>query len=198
MMRETTTADVGEARARQDDREVVAAEPAGDVAPAQRLAQGGADLAQRLVAGRVAEQLVDALHAVDVEDDQRRRVALRPRRRVRRARGSGAGSAAGSACRRRPGGGACAATRAGGRCAARGSSPARAASSAARPPPSTSSAPRAASATAIDRARGRRARPPARRAATMRAGDQAEAQGRAASSWSRSPRGGRPRRRRTA
>ena len=75
MMRETTIADIGDPRARQDDGELVAAEPAGDVAPAQRLAQRGADLAQRLVAGRVAEQLVDALHAVDVEDDQRRGVA---------------------------------------------------------------------------------------------------------------------------
>ena len=57
------------ARARQDHGELVAAEATGDVAPAQRLAQGGADLPQRLVADGVAEQLVDALEAVDVEDE---------------------------------------------------------------------------------------------------------------------------------
>ena len=51
MMRDDDDRRVGQARARQDDGELVAAEPAGDVAPAQRLAQGGADLAQRLVAG---------------------------------------------------------------------------------------------------------------------------------------------------
>ena len=56
----------------QQDGELVAAEAGHDAAPAQGVAQARADQAQQLVAGLVAEAVVDALEAVEVEveDDQ--------------------------------------------------------------------------------------------------------------------------------
>ena len=51
-MRETTIVESARRVRGSTTGELVAAEAAGDVAPAQRLAQRSADLAQRLVAGR--------------------------------------------------------------------------------------------------------------------------------------------------
>ncbi len=63
-------------RLRQQQRELVAAEPEGGVRRAQAGAQRLGDLAQGLVAGRVAEGVVDELEVVDVADDERELVAV--------------------------------------------------------------------------------------------------------------------------
>ena len=55
----------------EHDRELVAAEPRERVAGPQRLLQARADLAQDLVAGVVAERVVELLEAVEVDQQQR-------------------------------------------------------------------------------------------------------------------------------
>ena len=56
-------------QARQDDRELVAAEPADGVAGTDRGAQPGGHLAEQLVAGRVPQGVVDLLEAVEVAEE---------------------------------------------------------------------------------------------------------------------------------
>ena len=56
--------------ARQQDRELVAAEAGDDVGRAQPLAQHARDARQQAVAGRVAERVVDGLEAVEVEHER--------------------------------------------------------------------------------------------------------------------------------
>ena len=75
----------------EHDRELVAAEPRERVVVAQQLLQPRADLAQHLVAGVVAERVVELLEAVEVDQQQRELVAVRAARLDRRVR----------ACRRR-------------------------------------------------------------------------------------------------
>ena len=58
------------------EHELVAAHAAADVAWPQLGAQGSAELAQRLVAGRVTPAVVDLLEVVDVHGDDRYGVAL--------------------------------------------------------------------------------------------------------------------------
>ena len=66
----------------EDDRELVAAEPCERVVVAQQLLQARADLAQHLVAGVVAERVVELLEAVEVDQQQRQLgVVLGPRDR---------------------------------------------------------------------------------------------------------------------
>ena len=79
----------------EDDRELVAAEPGERVVVAQELLQARADLAQHLVAGVVAERVVELLEAVEVDQEQRQ-LGRRPRTRSR---------SSSAACRR--GGGGC-------------------------------------------------------------------------------------------
>ena len=55
----------------EHDRELVAAEPRQRVARPQRLLQARADLAQHLVAGVMAERVVELLEAVEVDQQQR-------------------------------------------------------------------------------------------------------------------------------
>ena len=55
----------------EDDRELVAAEARERVVVAQELLQARADLAQHLVAGVVAERVVELLEAVEVDQQQR-------------------------------------------------------------------------------------------------------------------------------
>ena len=55
----------------EHDGELVAAEPRQRVARAQRLLQARAELAQHLVAGVVAERVVELLEAVEVDQQQR-------------------------------------------------------------------------------------------------------------------------------
>src|SRR5262249_59614577 len=59
-----------------DDRELVAAEARERVARSQHLRQARADLAQHLVAGVMAERVVELLEAVEVDQQQRELVAL--------------------------------------------------------------------------------------------------------------------------
>ena len=56
--------------ARQQDRELVAAEAGDDVGRAQPLAQHARDARQQAVAGGVAEGVVDGLEAVEVEHER--------------------------------------------------------------------------------------------------------------------------------
>ncbi len=74
---------------RDDDRERVAAEARQGVARAQGFLDAPGDDAQQLVADRVAEIVVDALQAVEVEAQHRRA----GRRRARRPGGRGQGLA---------------------------------------------------------------------------------------------------------
>ena len=82
------------ARLGQDHRELVAADPAGDVGRADDAADAVGDLGEHGVAAEVADAVVDALEVVEVEDDQRDEalVAL------------GAGDLAARGTRRRAGG----------------------------------------------------------------------------------------------
>ena len=68
----------------EDDRELVAAQPRQRVVLAQQLLQPRADLAQHLVAGVVAERVVELLEAVEVDQQQRELVAVRAARLDRR------------------------------------------------------------------------------------------------------------------
>ena len=71
----------------EDDRELVAAEARERVVVAQELLQARADLAQDLVAGVVAERVVELLEAVEVDQQQRELAVARGRggdRRVQR------------------------------------------------------------------------------------------------------------------
>src|SRR6059036_863989 len=75
--------DGGDALARgvlAQDGELVAAEPAEGVVGTQRRGHPRGDLAQHRVAGVVAEAVVDALEAIEVEEDDREgsRVAPQP------------------------------------------------------------------------------------------------------------------------
>ena len=64
---------------RQHDEELLAAQPVGELERAQLAAQRRGDLAQHRVAARVAVLVVDALEVVDVEDDERDRLAAQAR-----------------------------------------------------------------------------------------------------------------------
>ena len=55
----------------EDDRELVAADAAGDVGAADDRAHALGELREHGVAGQVADPLVDRLEVVDVEDDER-------------------------------------------------------------------------------------------------------------------------------
>ena len=55
----------------EHDDELVAAEPAEEVAGPDRLGQPAGDLGQRLVAGALAQPVVHALEVVDVEQHDR-------------------------------------------------------------------------------------------------------------------------------
>ena len=59
-----------------DDRELVAAEPCHQIVAADTGAQAVGDLAQQFVADLVAERIVDALELVDVDIEDRKRLAL--------------------------------------------------------------------------------------------------------------------------
>ena len=59
------------------DRELVAAEAGDGVARAKRLLSRGATAAQQLVAGRVADAVVDELELVEVEEEDRDRAVRR-------------------------------------------------------------------------------------------------------------------------
>ena len=78
--------------------ELVAAEPADRVALAQDAGEPGGDAAQQLVAGGVAEGVVDVLEAVEVDEQRRRLDAVRGGRGRASAR-RGPGSARGSGAR---------------------------------------------------------------------------------------------------
>ena len=71
----------------EQDRELVAAQPGRGVGGAQRLLQPLADLVQQLVAGGVAERVVDGLEVVEVHEQHGDRlvVALLALDRVRDA-----------------------------------------------------------------------------------------------------------------
>src|SRR5581483_12249068 len=60
-----------ERRLGEDDRELVAADAAGDVGAADDRAQALRDLAEDGVAAQVADLLVDRLEVVEVEEDER-------------------------------------------------------------------------------------------------------------------------------
>ena len=60
--------------ARDDERELLAPEPGGDVAAAHRLAQRRADVAQDPIAVGMAVELVYGLEVVEVEGHQRERL----------------------------------------------------------------------------------------------------------------------------
>jgi len=64
---------VVDAGAGQQHGELVAAQAPGHIGRAQRVAHAARHLAQRLVAGGMAEQVVDALEVVDIEHHQRAR-----------------------------------------------------------------------------------------------------------------------------
>ena len=55
----------------QTDHELVAAEPDAHVAVTQRVAEPSRDLYEQLVARRVPEHVVDALEAVEIDEQQR-------------------------------------------------------------------------------------------------------------------------------
>ena len=67
---------LGRARAREQHRELVAAEAGEDVVGAQDAAQARADLGEHGVAGVMAERVVELLEAVDVDDQQRQRLVV--------------------------------------------------------------------------------------------------------------------------
>ena len=69
------------AGAHRDHRELVAALTAADVLLAQRVAQRDRDEPQRVVAGEVAELVVDRLEAVEVHQHEREGVVVAPRTR---------------------------------------------------------------------------------------------------------------------
>ena len=81
------------------DRELVAAEAGDGLVPAQRVAQALGDRDDQLVAGRVAEAVVDDLEAVEVEEQHRDVAAAAALEALERARSGGCGTAAGSAGR---------------------------------------------------------------------------------------------------
>src|SRR5439155_13445836 len=62
---------VGQIRLREDDRELVTADPARDVGRANDLAHPLGGLGEDAVAGEVADLVVDRLEVVEVEDDER-------------------------------------------------------------------------------------------------------------------------------
>ena len=64
----------------QDERELVAAEPRESIVLAHRLGEARPHLAKDLVAGMVAEGVVELLEAVEVDEQQRERVSFRDRR----------------------------------------------------------------------------------------------------------------------
>ena len=61
---------------RHQDRELVAGEPGDDIGGANPLAHHPGDLADQVVAGVVAERVVDRLEAVDVDDHHRAAAAV--------------------------------------------------------------------------------------------------------------------------
>jgi len=63
----------------QQDRELVAAEPRQEVAPADDRAEAARDLDEQLVAVIVAERVVDLLEAVEVDEQERGGAARAPR-----------------------------------------------------------------------------------------------------------------------
>ena len=67
-------------RLRHDHRELVAADAAGDVDPANRLAEPVRRLGEDAIARKVSDLVVDRLEVVEVEDDERELalVAVRP------------------------------------------------------------------------------------------------------------------------
>ena len=64
---------------RQEEGELVAADPERRVGRADRLGDEGADLAEELVADGVAPRVVDALELVDVDEHEREGGAVAPR-----------------------------------------------------------------------------------------------------------------------
>jgi hypothetical protein len=62
---------VGERRFRKDHRELVAADPAGDVGTAHDGPHALGRLGEHRIPGEVADPVVDLLEVVEVEDDQR-------------------------------------------------------------------------------------------------------------------------------
>ena len=81
----------GVGRVLEEHRELVAAEPGGGVAGAQAAAQAVGHRAEELVAGAVAEAVVDELEVVEVDEGHRgdRRVGASDARRARARRGRG-------------------------------------------------------------------------------------------------------------
>jgi hypothetical protein len=67
---EATARAWGRVRARQDDRELVAAEAADDVGFAQSGAENARRVRDQPIADRVPERVVDVLEMVDVDQDQ--------------------------------------------------------------------------------------------------------------------------------
>ena len=61
---------------RQDQRELVAAEPGHRVGLAQRAAQARSHELQQTIAGMVADRVVDVLEPIEIQDEQRERVAV--------------------------------------------------------------------------------------------------------------------------
>ena len=84
-----------EAGVGQQDGELVAAEPGQHVARPQRGAQPRADLAEQVVAGVVAEAVVDLLEPVEVEQQQRGRAPGGRRGRATRSAALEQGAAVG-------------------------------------------------------------------------------------------------------
>ena len=72
---------VGEPTTREDDRELVAAHPAGDVGRADDVADPLGRLREHGVAGEVPDPVVDRLEVVEVEDDQREAAVVAVRAR---------------------------------------------------------------------------------------------------------------------
>ena len=70
---------MGEVGGRENDRELLAADPADDVARPHGRAKQVCHLEQELVADAVAVDVVDLLEVVEVEHDQADRVVLRRR-----------------------------------------------------------------------------------------------------------------------
>src|SRR5262249_48248120 len=66
----------GKRRRRQDEHELLATVPAGDVRRPRRAAEKGTEARQDDVARLVAEAVVEVLEAVDVQQDERQRAML--------------------------------------------------------------------------------------------------------------------------
>ena len=69
---------LGAIDARQQQQEIVAAEPRHGVAAAHRCDQPLADRAQHLIAAGEPERVVDQLEAVEIEDHHRQQLLVAP------------------------------------------------------------------------------------------------------------------------